>query len=119
MPGGLPGGGGMLKLPFDRYIIVERKNMILVVFLVYLCFAQVLVFDKDIIEFECFSWDDRNNQEKLKTKVMQFFSLGRWGGGDKQCVKWEICKWRIVILHLTSQQPCWLTRTKEFPSPGN
>ena len=55
--------------------------MILVVFLVYLCFAQVLVFDKDIIEFECFSWDDRNNQEKLKTKVMQFFSLGRWGGG--------------------------------------
>ena len=55
--------------------------MILVVFLVYLCFAQVLVFDKDIIEFECFSWDDGNNQEKLKTKVMQFFSLGRWGGG--------------------------------------
>ena len=26
MPGGLPGGGGMLKLRFDRYIKTMRNN---------------------------------------------------------------------------------------------
>ena len=110
----------MLKLRFDRYIIVERKNMILVVFLVYLCFAQVLVFDKDIIEFECFSWDDRNNQEKLKTKVTQFFSLGRWGGGGEQTMC-EMGDMQMANCYFASDvtQPCWLIRTKEFPSPGN
>ena len=41
IPGGLPGGGGMLKLRFDRYITVEHQSQHTTCFMINLTLKHI------------------------------------------------------------------------------